>query len=42
MYFVYVQARERRDGFNPDYQGTDINLKASADYKAVGPTAEAT
>ncbi|CAB4018724.1 Red, partial [Paramuricea clavata] len=36
------RARERRDGFNPDYQGTDVNLKASGDYKAVGPTAEAT
>jgi hypothetical protein len=37
-----LQARERRDGFNPDYQGTDVNLKASGDYKAVGPTVEAT
>ncbi|XP_028418959.1 protein Red-like, partial [Dendronephthya gigantea] len=36
------RARERRDGFNPDYQGTDVNLKASGDYKAVGPTVEAT
>lgn len=36
------RARERRDGFNPDYQGTDINLKASGDYKSVGPTVEAT
>ncbi|KAL9972222.1 hypothetical protein ACROYT_G018488 [Oculina patagonica] len=35
------RARERRDGENPDYQSTDT-LSATANYRAVGPTAEAT
>nr|XP_058968623.1 protein Red-like [Pocillopora verrucosa] len=35
------RARERRDGLNPDYQSTDT-LSATANYRAVGPTAEAT
>ncbi|KAJ7385161.1 hypothetical protein OS493_017538, partial [Desmophyllum pertusum] len=34
------RARERRDGLNPDYQSTD-SLSATANYRAVGPTAEA-
>ncbi|KXJ10977.1 Protein Red [Exaiptasia diaphana] len=33
------RARERRDGENPDYQGTDT-LSATANYRAVGPTQE--
>ncbi|XP_068718126.1 protein Red-like [Montipora capricornis] len=35
------RARERRDGLNPDYQSTDT-LNTTANYRAVGPTAEAT
>lgn len=38
---VIFKARERRDGLNPDYQSTDT-LSATANYRAVGPTAEAT
>lgn len=38
---VFFKARERRDGLNPDYQSTDT-LSATANYRAVGPTAEAT
>ena len=36
----FSQARERRDGENPDYQVTDT-LSTTANYRAVGPTAEA-
>lgn len=35
------RARERRDGLNPDYQSTDT-LNTTSNYRAVGPTAEAT
>jgi len=42
FFFTFAcQARERRDGENPDYQATD-SLSATASYRAVGPTAEAT
>jgi len=34
-----LQARERRDGENPDYQATDT-LSSTANYRAVGPTQE--
>lgn len=36
---LFFQARERRDGENPDYQATDT-LSSTANYRAVGPTQE--
>ncbi len=34
------RARERRDGFNKDYEETEL-ISTTANYRAVGPTAEA-
>lgn len=34
------RARERRDGVNKDYEETEL-ISTTANYRAVGPTAEA-
>ena len=38
---IFCQAKERREGDNRDYEGVD-EFAATANYRAVGPTAEAT
>ena len=36
-----LQAKERRDGVNPDYQDAEDTVALTSGYKAVAPVAEA-